>query len=217
MKEAIIMFTRVPIPGKTKTRLEGYLSKQQCANIHSAFLKDIYISCSKTNKDIFIFYTPVDNVDILEKLLGENKYYPQTGESLGDKMFNAINLVLNKGYNSCVLIGCDIPEINENILNNAFEKLKKVDVVLGPTFDKGYYLVAMKSPYKSVFQNKVYGTGNVLLETTLKIKEDSLTFDFVDTLLDIDEKEDVLTLINNLKNNEKCYFTKEFLKTLKEW
>lgn len=217
MKEAIIMFTRVPIPGKTKTRLEGYLSKNQCAKIHSAFLKDIYESCKKTNKDIFIFYTSVDSVDILKNILGENKYCPQIGENLGEKMFNAMNFVLNKDYNSCVLIGCDIPEVNENILNNAFERLEKVDVVLGPTFDKGYYLVGMKSPYKSIFQNKTYGTGDVLLETTLKIKEANLTFDFVDTLLDIDEKEDVLTLIKNLKNKDKCYYTKEFLKTLGEW
>ena len=41
MKEAIIIFTRVPIPGQTKTRLEGFHTKNQCAEILTSFLKDI--------------------------------------------------------------------------------------------------------------------------------------------------------------------------------
>ena len=52
MREAIIIFTRVPIPGRTKTRLQGFLTKDQCAEIHKNFLKDIKKTCEKLNKDI---------------------------------------------------------------------------------------------------------------------------------------------------------------------
>ena len=53
MKEAIIILTRVPIAGKTKTRLMPVYTAKECAEIHAAFLKDIYTECKKTEKDIF--------------------------------------------------------------------------------------------------------------------------------------------------------------------
>ena len=41
MKQALILFTRIPVPGKTKTRLMPYFSPKQCAKLHTCFLKDI--------------------------------------------------------------------------------------------------------------------------------------------------------------------------------
>ena len=51
-KNALIIFTREPVPGKTKTRLMPYLSPQQCADLHLCFLRDIYREASKTGADI---------------------------------------------------------------------------------------------------------------------------------------------------------------------
>ncbi len=48
-----------------------------------------------------------------------------------------------KGYDSCVLIGTDIPELKSD-LEYAFRLLDVNDVVFGPTVDEGYYLVGMK-------------------------------------------------------------------------
>lgn len=41
MKNAVILFTRVPKPGQTKTRLLPVLQPEQCADLHWAFLKDL--------------------------------------------------------------------------------------------------------------------------------------------------------------------------------
>ena len=41
MKWAVIVFTRVPIPGQTKTRMMPYFSPEECAKLHENFLKDI--------------------------------------------------------------------------------------------------------------------------------------------------------------------------------
>ena len=152
MREAIIIFTRVPIPGRTKTRLQGFLTKDQCAQIHKNFLKDIKKICEKLNKDIFVFYTPEDKDNILKDILGEKcNYKIQQGNDLGEKMYNAIDYVLSKKYKSCILIGTDIPYLKKEDLSKAFKILRKKDVVLGPTEDKGYYLVGMKKSNKAVF------------------------------------------------------------------
>ena len=47
MKKAIIIFTRVPIPGKTKTRMMPTLTPDQCEHLHTCFLKDIRRVCEQ--------------------------------------------------------------------------------------------------------------------------------------------------------------------------
>ena len=60
MKQALILFTRIPVPGKTKTRLMPYFSPKQCAKLHTCFLKDISEQCRKVKADCFVCYAPED-------------------------------------------------------------------------------------------------------------------------------------------------------------
>ena len=71
MKRAVIVFTRVPIPGQTKTRMMPYFSPEECAKLHENFLKDIAQECEKVNADIFVCYTPKKGKAYLEKLFWE--------------------------------------------------------------------------------------------------------------------------------------------------
>ena len=200
MKEAIIIFTRGPIPGQTKTRLQSFLTKNQCAEIHKNFLKDIKFTCEKLNRDIFVFYTPEDKDNILKPILGcKFKYRIQKGNDLGEKMYNAINYVLSKKYKSCILIGTDIPYLKEDDLEKAFQNLKCKDIVLGPTIDKGYYLVGMNKATKSIFEKIEYGHGNVLDNTIASIKKSNLTCGLINKNVDIDEKEDLFYFYNEIK------------------
>ena len=57
MKRAIIVFTRVPMEGRTKTRMMPYLTGTECVGLHRAFLQDIGVECKKTGFDIFVYYT----------------------------------------------------------------------------------------------------------------------------------------------------------------
>ena len=79
------------------------------------------------------------------KIIQESKriYFPDRGRS-GRKDVSGIEYVLEKGYDSCVLIGTDIPELKCSDLEYAFRLLDVNDVVFGPTVDEGYYLVGMK-------------------------------------------------------------------------
>ena len=114
MRRAIIVFTRVPVPGQTKTRLMPYFPPQECARLHTCFLKDIAGQCKKTQADLYVCYTPDDKGDVLKTIFGDDElYFPQMGESLGERMYMAIQRVLAKDYESCVLIGTDVPEIKQ--------------------------------------------------------------------------------------------------------
>ncbi|MEW9080340.1 TIGR04282 family arsenosugar biosynthesis glycosyltransferase [Terrisporobacter glycolicus] len=221
MREAIIIFTRVPIPGKTKTRLQSFLTKDQCAEIHKSFLKDIKSTCEKLKRDIFILYTPEDKENVLKSIFGHKfKYKIQEGNDLGQKMYNAIEYVLDKKYSSCILIGSDIPYLKEDDLKKAFKILENKDIVLGPTVDKGYYLVGMKNPTKAVFENIQYGHGNVLDNTIASIENSNLTYDLTNKNVDIDEKEDLFYFYNEIKKenvSKSMHTSKYIIKVIEEY
>ena len=60
MDRAIIVFTRVPLPGKTKTRMMPALSGKECARLHTYFLQDICEACQACREDVYVNYTPED-------------------------------------------------------------------------------------------------------------------------------------------------------------
>lgn len=219
MKRAVIVFTRVPVPGQTKTRMMPYFSPKECARLHESFLKDIASECEKTNADIFVCYTPQKGRNYLEKIFQNARgYMVQTGEGLGERMYQAIECVLQKGYDSCVLIGTDVPEVKNSDLDYAFRLLDVNDVVFGPTVDEGYYLVGMKRPIKEVFEVKKYGTGKVLEQTVRPLKEKNLSVGYVRRLQDMDEKSDITAYRSRMRMQkvlQKTYTGRYLLKKQK--
>jgi len=202
MKETIIIFTRVPIPGQTKTRFMPHLRPEECAALHKCFLKDIYTECRKAGRDLYVFYTPEGKEEVLHPVLGEETVYRvQRGEGLGERMLHAIQAVLAEGYESCVLIGTDVPEIKASDLRSAFHQLKISDVVFGPTADGGYYLVGMKQPYEAVFKKQIYGHETVLENTVSALRETNLQSAYVNMYDDMDCPEDLRGFYYRMRGN----------------
>lgn len=192
MKNAVIIFTRIPVPGKTKTRLMPYLTAQGCAALHTCFLEDIRRECEKTGYDIFVYYAPEGEKRLLVSILGRDKrYHEQEGEGLGIRMVTAIREVLSKGYDACLLIGTDVPELDAGILKAAASKLCTKEIVFGPTRDGGYYLVGMKRAYAEAFDGQTYGHGSVLQNTADRLREKGISAGYVQTLQDMDEPADL--------------------------
>ena len=203
MEQAIVIFTRVPEAGKTKTRMMPHLTAGQCKKLHTYFLKDIRKECEKTGADIFVCYTPngEENETEIKAILGKEKgYFPQKGETLGERMYCAMETVFSKGYRKCILIGTDVPELQVDYLWRAFQVLEKKDVVFGKTMDGGYYLVGMKQPYKEVFGLSEYGHGSVLEETVHVLHKANITVGYTNMLEDMDTPEDLQRYRGRMRN-----------------
>jgi len=152
--DALILMTRVPIPGTTKTRLSNFITHEKCAQLHKHFLMDLFNTFNKINNkiDIFLTYTPSDKFYLIEDYMPKYiSHFPQEGETLGDRMKNAMLHVLSKGYEKVVLIGSDIPDLSKEDILKAFDKLDNSNICIGPTFDGGYYLIGMKEIYDKIF------------------------------------------------------------------
>lgn len=201
-KNALIIFTRVPIAGQTKTRLMPVFTGEECADLHICFLQDIFEKSKQTEADIFVFYTPVDQEEKLKNILGEEAiYHPQRGTDLGEKMRNAIQFTLLLGYEKSVLIGSDCPQIEGVSLEDSFETLNDHDIVIHPTMDGGYYLIGMKKDYESIWKIRRYGTNSVIRDTLFCMEKEKLKVFVGKTYYDIDEPEDLKNLYEDLKSN----------------
>jgi uncharacterized protein len=206
MKNALILMTRIPVEGKTKTRLMSDLSGLECAQIHMCFLKDIFnvLNYVKDDIDIYLTYTPEDPFKIIECVIPNYiSCFPQYGDNLGDRMSNALKHVLSKNYNKVLLIGCDIPHIQPENIIKAYDKLNYNDLCLGPTLDGGYYLVGMKKPIDIIFDNNLKWGYKTVLEGTLGIcNKNNIKVGLTDKLIDIDTKDDLMHLFNEICSNK---------------
>ena len=202
---ALILMTRVPIPGKTKTRLMDTLSGTQCAELHMNFLEDLLTTLQHLQKDcnLFLTYTPENSFFIIEDLIPNHiTTFPQQGGDLGDKMYGAIQYVFAKGYEKVILIGSDTPDLSVGDIQKAFALLDQKDVVLGPTYDGGYHLVGMKNSVHPIFQlNEKWG-GKTVFESTIGLCNHlDLSVGLAAKYRDIDTKEDLFAFMRQYEED----------------
>ena len=195
MRRAVIMFTRAPVPGQTKTRLMPFLSGEECAALHSRFILDAYDACAGSGADVLVYFTPEDRRDLLEALLGRDAFLrAQAGKDLGRRMDGALRDAFAMGYAAAVLVGTDIPQLTAETVRAAFDALDDSDVVLGPTEDGGYYLIGMTRPQPAAWDVRRYGTGTVLEETAAALRRAGLRVALAGTCRDVDTPEDLAAL-----------------------
>lgn len=213
-KKAVIIFTRVPSAGHTKTRMMPYLTAEECKEIHICFLRDIAAQVRRLYADLFVCYAPARPADgpeacscsrqegILRAIFGAGaEYFRQEGDGLGNRMEHALRRVFDRGYTSCVLAGADIPEMRSGDFRRAFRMLERRDVVFGPTADGGYYLVGMNKIHSEIFRNQSYGHGSVLKQAENALKEAGLTFGCTCIRHDLDDREDLQGFRSRLRGN----------------
>lgn len=194
MKNAVILFTRVPHPGQTKTRLLPILQPEQCADLHWAFLKDLADLYRQVDAHLFVAYTPDPDWELLKSVFPRAGYLAQKGNDLGEKMYRCLRKVLALDYESVILTGSDLPGMTAAHLESGFAVLEETDIAIGPTSDGGYYLIGMKLPCREVFRIEGYGGATVFEKTVAAAKNAGLTVGLAMTCDDVDTPEDLKNL-----------------------
>jgi rSAM/selenodomain-associated transferase 1 len=186
-KTLLIVFVKNNIIGKVKTRLAKTVGDNKAFEVYKQ-LVDITEECSlKVDSDKHIYFS--EKV-ITSKWVDELKFVQQ-GNSLGDRMSNAFENGFKQGYEKVILIGSDLPDISPSIIQEAFDKLEKSEVVFGPAEDGGYYLIGMKKPRKFIFENKPWSETELLKLTLEELGKQDVSYSFLQTLNDIDTFEDL--------------------------
>lgn len=198
--DAIILMSRIPYKGMTKTRLMPILSPTECQELHHAFIEDYFLCFHQLNKAIAIFiaYAPENFYpDFLKSIPKDYGHYMQVGDNIGIRMYNAFQHLFDKGYKKVVLVGCDIPHIQSQTYVKAFAALENKDMVISPTYDGGYCLIGLKANCKALFINEMSWGNTSVIDQTYKIANTlNLGVEVLEKHRDIDEFEDLLALQN---------------------
>ncbi len=185
---ALIIFVRNPELGKVKTRLAKTVGNEKALKVYKDLLLHTMLETTNLDCDKFVFYDEnIEKNDIWS--VTTFKKNMQFGVHLGAKMQNAFQHIFDLGYKRCIIIGSDLFELEANHINNAFNKLERNEVVIGPAEDGGYYLLGLKKLIPSIFRNKDWGTSTVLFDTLNDLEKYKI--DFLETLNDIDTFEDL--------------------------
>ena len=186
----LIIFVKNPELGKVKTRLAKTIGDEKALYIYKLLLEQTFQVTLPVLAEKKLYYSEfVQNMDQFNDLVYEK--HIQSGDGLGDKMYNAIKHSFAEWADKVVLIGSDCFELNSGIIEEAFKALEESDYVLGPAKDGGYYLIGMKELNLEIFQNKEWSSENVFLDTLLDIKNQEKSHYLLPTLSDVDVEEDL--------------------------
>jgi rSAM/selenodomain-associated transferase 1 len=111
---------------------------------------------------------------------------PQGEGDLGDRLSRVFKWSIQEGFSRTVVLGSDAPSLPNEFVNRAFQLLKKNDLVLGPAWDGGYYLIGLKGPFIPLFKGISWSTRKTLLQTLLKAKKLKKKVEILSPWYDVD-------------------------------
>jgi len=131
--------------------------------------------------------------------------FEQKGASFGERLANAFEVLFAKGYDGVISVGNDCPHISVKLLKQAKQKLETQQMVVGPTYDGGTYLIGMqKSQFsKRDFESSPWQKAQLFNALISYFKPFGTVFR-LETYFDLDTLEDAKHLVG-------------FVKTLKQY
>ncbi len=195
---ALAVMLKAPVTGFVKTRLVPPFTLEEAAEIYHCFIKDTYsLLAPLKDVDIISAVTPPDSLDEVAKLLPEGSLLkPQKGSNLGERLENLFKELFAEGYKSVAVIGADSPDLPVDYIENAFLtlKLNPGKLVIGPSRDGGYYIIAMDKFEARAFQDIPWSTPRTLETTVANVGGSAL---LLSAWHDIDRASDIPTLVES--------------------
>ncbi|RKX40952.1 MAG: hypothetical protein DRP64_11920, partial [Verrucomicrobia bacterium] len=207
--DKLIIFTRFPEPGKTKTRLIPHLGAEGAAQLQKEMTEHAVKQAHRSGARIEIRYTGGSLAQMRDWLGADLAYAEQGGGDLGERMERAFSKHFKEGVQRIVIIGSDCPSNDWENMEEAFHALKTNECVIGPASDGGYYLIGLcragalsplpRSRPSATFPSELFQgidwRGEHVFEQTMKAASE-LTVAELKQLDDVDRPEDIPSKIS---------------------
>lgn len=211
----LLFFVKNPERGAVKSRLARALGEEAAGGLYKNFILDMLATLEKKDFPSFICFYPEDALTDIKNVLGaQYRYLPQQGADLGERMKHCFYQAFSAGFCRAVLIGSDLPDLPADIIDEAFDCLQRIDAVIGPALDGGYYLIGFKkdSFTPEVFRGMPWGTETVLRQTIDMVKKHRRTIHLLPSWGDIDNLEDLKKFFERNRETPRCPETMAYLK-----
>jgi rSAM/selenodomain-associated transferase 1 len=195
---AVIVFARASRPGATKTRLIPALGPEGAAKLYRCFLLDTLANVSRLDAKIIVAAAEAADVDSVAEVAGsacpDACMTVQKGQDLGERMAAAIDEALAASHDRVLVLGTDSPSLPPDILGHALDLGIGHDLVVGPCFDGGYYLIGMREARREIFAGIQWSSNTVLSETLTRADQQHLSVALLDPWYDVDTPDDLRLL-----------------------
>ncbi|WP_404309470.1 TIGR04283 family arsenosugar biosynthesis glycosyltransferase [Neorhodopirellula lusitana] len=194
--DRVIVFSRYPEPGVTKTRMIPALGPERAALLQQALTKRTLDVVNRFGADhpcdLEVRFAGGESARMSLMFGAGLSYRSQSEGDLGQRLVDAFATAFKEGVTRVVVVGSDCPEIDSAILDEAINALSHADVVLGPAIDGGYYLIGLSTNQPHLFQQIDWGGVNVFRQTIEKAKQSRCKVHCLRTLSDVDYPEDLV-------------------------
>jgi rSAM/selenodomain-associated transferase 1 len=182
-----LIVAKAPLPGRAKTRLATAIGPTQAAALARAMLLDTLEGCRREVPIVGVLCASPDEVELLVELAGPGApVVVQEGSGLSSALREGVRHSLDLG-SIVLLVSSDIPGVPAGALHDAVCLLGEgVDVVLGPGYDGGYWLIGVREQHPGLFDDIPWSTTGVLEATLVRCRDLSLETRLLDPWRDID-------------------------------
>lgn len=194
--QRLMVFSRVPEPGRCKTRLIPVLGPGGAAQLHRQLIEATLEVArrwrSAAGGEVEAWFTGGAASAMAEQFGHGCEYRDQPGGDLGRRLAHAFDGAFTDGAAAAIAIGADCPDLTPGLLKRAFETLADTDAVIGPACDGGYYLLGLRRTVPELFRDIAWGTGAVCGQTLAIAGRLGLAVHKLPMLRDIDRPEDLV-------------------------
>lgn len=196
----LVVMAKAPRPGMVKTRLAKSLPVEAVAELYRCLLEDtITLACSLRGVNIAIMCPASDVKELAQLAGGAIGIVAQQGDGLAAALTSVFEHFAAPGRQRVIAFNGDSPHLPVSVLASAFEMLTADDVVVGPTYDGGYYLVGAKDAHAALFHGDRMGTDSALDGLLARASKLQLSVGFADPFYDVDTESDLARLAAELQ------------------
>ena len=194
-RRRVLLFGKVPRPGRTKTRLAPALGEEGAARLYRAFLDDTVRLAGRSvaeEVELWLAGRPAgsDGTAVTDRHAGL-RVRRQVGDGLGERLRGAFAAAFDEGVDLAAVLGTDHPTLPPARIDEAFASLAAAEAVLGPTRDGGYYLLALRREAwpraAALFREIPWSTREVAAVTRRRAREAGVEIRSLATWYDVDE------------------------------
>jgi uncharacterized protein len=195
----LVIMAKAPRPGMVKTRLAQTLSVEAVTELYRCLLDDtMALARALRSVKVAIMCPASDVQELAELAAGTTAVVAQQGDGLATALISVFAQFAAGGQH-VVAFNSDSPHLPVSVLASAFEMLAAHDVVVGPTYDGGYYLVGAKAAHPALFDGDGMGTKSALDALLARARTMQLSVGFTDPFYDIDVEDDLTRLAAELR------------------
>lgn len=181
----VLVIAKAPVPGRAKTRLVPPLTAAQAAELQQALLLDTLDACRAELDRVAILYADPAEAADFERLAPATPLVLQDGRGLEAALGRTLERLVRDG--PVAIVSSDVPGLPPGSLARTFAALDDgADVVLGPAFDGGYWLIAMARFHPGPLREIPWSTPAVLGVTLARCRDAGLRVELLETWRDLD-------------------------------